>query len=524
LKPTRVKSRFDTVMHGVVSRYVATGTGIVASIILTPFLLSHLGREVYGLYAALGSIMAFLFILEFGTGSAVPKYVAEMWAQEDMEGLSRLVSSFFFTFLALSLVLIVAAFVCLPLVPHLFKTSPELVRTAELVFFITVANFSIVLPFSTLGGLLFGLHRVHITYWLDGLFYVLNVLGAYVALKFHCGLVGVALGTLGARILVTFLLAWFARTSCPTVTFSVRCFDWRLVNRLAAPSFYYFVIDLATLVILSTDHIIISSFIGVAAVSAYSIAFRLWKIPAGLINSVSNVLLPHISELDVSGNLPRLRALHTQLTKYSMLLAMTAFVCVTAFGEKLIGLWVGPENFVGTPVLLCFTVLFPLYTVVASSSEVLMGMGKHKKLAWVLLPEGILNVALSILLLHRLGVLGVALGTLISRLVTSFWFAPWYVCRLLGEDFRQYVRDLGLTFIPVIPSLGLALLLRRWSGSPLLLVFGGSLAASATYFVFFYKFSLSQDDRNFLRSHLASLCGRSPVTAWSLRFLLRSEN
>jgi len=176
-------------------------------------------------------------------------------------------------------------------------------------------------------------------------------------------------------------------------------------------------------------------------------------------------------------------------------LAMGIFACVAAFGEKLIGLWVGPENFAGTAVLLCFGLMFPLHTIVGSSAQVLIGMAQHKKLAWVLFSEGILNVGLSILLLHRFGVLGVALGTVIARAVTSLWFAPWYVCRILQQDFREYLKDVGLTFIPFVPSLGFALIVRQWSAAPPLLIFGGSLATCATYLAFFSRLSLSRAER-----------------------------
>ncbi len=501
-------SRFEKVAHGVLSRYVTTAIGIVTSIILTPMLLFHLGREVYGLYAALGSIMAYLFVLEFGTGSAVPKYVAELWAKNDAEGLNKLVSSFFFAFLALSLSLILAALISLPLVPRVFKTSPELASTAEIVFFLTVVNFAIILPFSTMGGLFFGTHRIYITYWLDGFFYALNLASAYLALKLNYGLVGVTVGTLGARILVIILLAWFAQTRCPGVRLKLSYFDWKVVKRVGTPSLYYFIIDLSSLIILSTDQLIISSFIGVAAVTAYSIAFRLWSIPAGLITTLSNVLLPYISELDVYGNLPRLRDLYSKLTKYSLLLAMGVFACVAAFGEKLINLWVGPENFAGTAVLFCFGLMFPLHTIVGSSAQVLIGMAQHKKLAWVLFSEGILNVGLSLLLLHRFGVLGVALGTVIARLMTSFWFAPWYVCRILRQDFREYLRDVGLTLIPFVPSLGFAVIVRQWSASPFLIIFGGSLATCATYLAFFSRLSLSRAERQGWWDRVTALAAR----------------
>src|SRR4029077_21055380 len=51
------------------------------------------------------------------------------------------------------------------------------------------------------------------------------------------------------------------------------------------------------------------------------------------------------------------------------------------------------------------------------------------------------NVVLSVLLVNRLGPIGVAVGTLIPCLISHGIFLPAYVLRSFGIRIRQYLRD-----------------------------------------------------------------------------------
>jgi O-antigen/teichoic acid export membrane protein len=506
-------SQFQVFVHGVLAKYLSIATWIAAGLVLTPLLLRHLGSETYGLYAALGSVGAYLSVLDLGTGLAIPKYVAEYRTQGDLERLRKLSSSFFIGFIGVGAALLVGALAFLPLVPHIFKASPSLSRVAQIVFLVTVANFLILLPFGVLEGVLYGFRKVHINYWLDALFYIFNLTAAYVAVTLGYGLVAVTVGTLGARILVSLVLARLTWTECPMVRLRLKDFDWEILKKLIGPSFYYFVIQIAALLIFSTDNVLISFFLGVSAVTSYSIAFRLCRLPLGLISSLAGILLPHISELDAVKDLGRLRRLHIQITKYSVLISLIVFTCLFAFGKDFIDFWVGPGNFAGMPILICFCLVFPVNTVVQCSSMVLMGTAQHKRLAGMLMFEGFLNIAFSILLLHHFGALGVALGTLLAKLAVSFWFAPWYACRLLKQNFWEYAKGVWPALLPLLPAMVLAVLGGELALPPVAKILGGSLAIAITFGAFFYCFSIEREERAYLRKRVSTLVPWRSVVA-----------
>jgi O-antigen/teichoic acid export membrane protein len=103
-----------------------------------------------------------------------------------------------------------------------------------------------------------------------------------------------------------------------------------------------------------------------------------------------------------------------------------------------------------------------LYLAQSTSTKILLGMGRHRTLAAVLLLEGGINVVLSILLSRQFGIVGVALGTAIPLTVTSVLFLPRHVCRELDIPLstflgQAYVLPLALC----VPLAGALLLMRR---------------------------------------------------------------
>src|SRR5256885_10876443 len=72
-------------------------------------------------------------------------------------------------------------------------------------------------------------------------------------------------------------------------------------------------------------------------------------------------------------------------------------------------------------------------------SSIILGISRHKPLVPVTLAEGLCNLGLSIWLVRKMGIMGVAWGTLIPSLFTNLVFLPWYVRRALGVTRSRYI-------------------------------------------------------------------------------------
>jgi O-antigen/teichoic acid export membrane protein len=110
-------------------------------------------------------------------------------------------------------------------------------------------------------------------------------------------------------------------------------------------------------------------------------------------------------------------------------------------GRSIIRVWVGNSYMESYTVLFILAIPVSLFTAQSATIAVLYGTAKHATLAKVLLAEGIANVVLSIALMQRYGIEGVALGTAIPLSFTTFLFLPLHICRQLDVSAKKYLLE-----------------------------------------------------------------------------------
>ena len=134
-------------------------------------------------------------------------------------------------------------------------------------------------------------------------------------------------------------------------------------------------------------------------------------------------------------------------------------IYLTIAGPSFLGWWVGPEFIepsgrVLQVLMLSFVVYLPVRGV---ALPVLMGLGNPKVPALGLLIMGLANLAISLALVERLGILGVAIGTAVPNVIFAL-FILTRACVALDIELKQYVvyvvtRAATGTLLPLITIL-----------------------------------------------------------------------
>ncbi len=128
------------------------------------------------------------------------------------------------------------------------------------------------------------------------------------------------------------------------------------------------------------------------------------------------------------------------------------FVGYLVFCETFIRLWMfNPVSFPLTSVqaaahvmaILAASKLLLLFSF--GCSTMLAAMGHIGFAAKVTVCESLANLLLSIafVVIFDFGLAGVALGTLVARILTSTAVIPWYTCQKTGMDFLRYLVEIG---------------------------------------------------------------------------------
>lgn len=235
-------------------------------------------------------------------------------------------------------------------------------------------------------------------------------------------------------------------------------------------------------VVSSTDSIVLSKFVGLAAVGLYSNYALLVSALARLLGQFLGVFTSNygnayatLAPADVYRLFRKMQFLNLALSGFA---ATGLFLLVGPF----IRLWLGARFCLGTGVEAVLCALFYLQSSWCTVGEHVTASGLFVRDRPRPLIEAALNVAVSVALVGPLGLAGVFVGTIVSYALTTFWRGPYLLFRLrlgrpLGAYWRQYA---ALALLPVAFSAGAKALLppepESWLGW-----LGCAAAVSAAY-------------------------------------------
>jgi O-antigen/teichoic acid export membrane protein len=151
------------------------------------------------------------------------------------------------------------------------------------------------------------------------------------------------------------------------------------------------------------------------------------------------------------GDVAAIRRLFLRMSKYCVAVALPLVATLAACREWLLTLWMGERFTAAGPAVLALLATFYITSHNHGAYSVLGGKRRLGPLVYVATgPQAVLNLALSVALVSRLGVLGVALGTLVPALVLQPFFMR-FALREIGVSFAEFVREV------VVPTSGLAI-------------------------------------------------------------------
>jgi O-antigen/teichoic acid export membrane protein len=172
--------------------------------------------------------------------------------------------------------------------------------------------------------------------------------------------------------------------------------------------------------------------------------------------------LPVVSQLNAEQNRGQLRNVFTASTRLGLASFLPVGIGVVVLAAPFLTIWVGAPYAEYAYLVLILAVASLFSTSQWPAGVILQGMAKHRHLAIISIGSGIANLVLSLILVQRIGLLGVALGTLIPAIFEAVLFVLPYAMREIGVGLREALADMILpAVLPAIPMAAVMIVLRE---------------------------------------------------------------
>ncbi len=503
-------------MAGAVARYALLGVNLVLGVIMMPFNVRHLGMTDYGLWMLVASMTTYFQLLDLGYGNGLVRHVTEADARGDTDGVNEILSTFVVVYGALgALSLVGTVLLAVYAVPHLPHLTAEEVRTGTWVLLVLGLRLAIGFPMTVFGAVTNSRQRFDLNTWVAVGMALLNALVTYLVLITGHGLLTLVPCTVAVSLLSYIAYAAIARHVFPAMRLSVRRFSRKRFREVTAFSVYLFVISLAYQMGFNLDNLVIGASVGTAAVAVYSVASRLADYQRQMSSQFNNLLFPVVVNFEARGDIAALRMTFVDGTRLAVGLAGGVTLALLAFARPLIARWMGPGFEQSVPALFALAIAGIVLVGEGPLGNILLAVGRHRMVAFGCLLEGGLNLALSIALVHRYGLTGAALGTMIAALSVNVLLLVPVACSTLSVSVAEFAHlSLRPTVVAAIPAVALAWWFRAYvapvSFGPIVLSGG---AVGLTYVAAFGTIGLRAADRARYLEYLRRLRTRRPTAA-----------
>ena len=477
--------------------YLVTFVELALGIFMLPFNTSHLGQSAYGLWALSASITFYFSILDLGYAGSLVKFVAQYRAQRNSLGLNQIVSTMFFVFLGIGVFAFAIASLIAVNLQSFFNLGPDQAATGRAILLVISAYIALGFPFSVFGAITNGFQRKYLN-GVTGLVTSITVALVNVAvLLLGYGLVELVICTTAVRMLSYIGYRLNAYRVFPALQIRLRHFGLSRLKELTGFSAYMMVIDLANKLNYATDTLVIGVFMNTAAVAIWAVAQRLIEFTQRFTNQLNGALFPVVVDSATVGNGDRLRVVLLQGTRLSLAMVIPIATTLALLAEPLVLIWVGPQFGPSVPIIHILAAVVACRVGNATATTLLKGSGHHRLLAFSNLGIGVANLVLSVIFVHRYGLIGVAIGTLIPlSLVSAFVLFP-AACRRAGIPLGRAV--ISGVWPAIWPGVFMAIFLvasRQFVGPSIVFLALEALGAGLVYAILFLVFAINHDERN----------------------------
>ena len=200
--------------------------------------------------------------------------------------------------------------------------------------------------------------------------------------------------------------------------------------------------QIGNVLINGTDNIIISKYVSLIAVGLYSNYYLIISALSNFVGQMFNGIIASVGNLAVSAKKDAVYGLFNKIHFINFIIVSFCTVIFTCCINTFIELSFGSNYLLDKLVVIVIIINFYLLVMknVVGTFKYAMGIFWDDK--YCTLIRAIINIVASIILAKNYGIIGVFLGTLISDLLTTFWYQPYILFKKgFGVSVKKYVVD-----------------------------------------------------------------------------------
>lgn len=386
---------------------------ILSGFVIPKLILSYFGSNVNGLVSSITQFLSYITLLEGGVSGVISANLYKPLVCKDNDKINSILKTANNFYRKIGLIFIVYAIVLASIYPILFDTSFSYMYVFTLTVILALSLFIQYMFSLTLKTLLNADKKVYVVSGVQIIIVVLNIILAIVSVMIFPSIHILKLITGLLYILQPIIYGLYVKKNYNYNN------NVEANKQLIKERWNGFAINIAYFIHSSTDITILTIFTNLSIVSVYSVYALVTSGLKQVINSITVGINPSLGQAYATGNIEEL---NEKMDIYEYIVFLLVFLLFTIGGLLI------------TPFVMIYTLNItdanyyqPLFGVVLLISEAIYllkfphlnlaySANKFKEITKPAFVEAILNIVISIILVSKFGLIGVAIGTTIAMI------------------------------------------------------------------------------------------------------------
>ena len=406
----------------IIANIILQLTNIVSWFIIPKIILSNFGSDVNGLVSSITQFLSYITLVEGGITGVVSASLYKPLIENNVKKISSIIKTSNIFYKKIGIIFILYCVLLAIIYPILFDINFSYFYVFSLVIILSL-NLLIQYMFSiTLKNLLNADKKCYVVSFVQTIILILGIILSYISIKIYPSIHLLKLLTGLLFILQPIIFNQYVKKNY-NIDYTVND-DKELLNQ----RWNGFAINVAAFIHSCTDIAILTIFTNFSTVSIYSVYIIVTNGLKSIFNAISNAIVPTIGLAYASDNT---EVLNKKMDVYELLtfnlvfymftlagLLITPFVLIYTFG-------ISDANY-NQPIFGILLVISEgLYLIKFPHLNLSYTANKFKELTKPAFIEAGINIVISLVLVHKFGLIGVAIGTMcamIYRMIYQVYF------------------------------------------------------------------------------------------------------
>ena len=439
-------------IKNMIASFAANISIIIVGLIAQKIFINILGVEYLGLNGLFTNIISMLGIVELGIGNAIIYNLYKPIVDDDKEKIKSLMRFYKKSYHLIAFIVLIIGLIITPFLPLIIKevTVDVNITVIYLLFLIDiVASYFL----SYKRSILYAKEKNYIINYIHiGYTVVMNasqLIFLYLTKNYYIYLIIKII----CRILENIVITCIANKMYSYLKDNdAKDLDKETQNDIFTKVKALFLHKIGTFIVMGTDNIIISKFLGLMVVGLYSNYYLIISAVSTLFGNVIISLTPSVGNMLVENNKEKNYDVFKKVRFINFCLATFTSVSLLLIMKPFIIIWIGKKYLLETSVLMVLVFNFYQKMMRNSYATFKEAAGIYHEDRFIPIFESITNIVVSVILVKLLGLKGVFIGTIISGLWLWCYSYPKYVYKPLFERrYRNYfLETIGYILLFVI--------------------------------------------------------------------------